>query len=47
MKIFVYLLLLLTLNIKSAEFTFEASYFKDSVQILTKCNLDKNKLNIK
>ena len=34
-------------NLIGAKCTYAASYFKDSVQILTKCDVDKNKLNVK
>ena len=34
-------------NLIGAKCTYAASYFKDSVQILTKCDADKNKLIIK
>ena len=33
-------------NLIGAKCTYAASYFKDSVQILTKCDVDKNKLNV-
>ena len=34
-------------NLIGAKCTYAASYFKDSVQILTKCDTDKNKLIVK
>ena len=34
-------------NLIGAKCTYAASYFKDSVQILTKCDKDKNKLTTK
>ena len=34
-------------NLIGAKCTYAASYFKDSVQILTKCDTDKNKLVVK
>ena len=34
-------------NLIGAKCTYAASYFKDSVQILTKCDINKNKLNVK
>ena len=34
-------------NLIGAKCTYAASYFKDSVQILTKCDVDKNKLNVR
>ena len=34
-------------NLIGAKYTYTTSYFKDSIQILTKCDIDKNKLNVK
>ena len=34
-------------NLIGAKYTYAASYFKDSIQILTKYDIDKNKLNVK
>ena len=34
-------------NLIGTKCTYAASYFKDSVQILTKCDVDKNKLVVK
>ena len=34
-------------NLIGAKCTYAASYFKDSVQILTRCDIDKNKLTVK